>query len=37
MSTIPAKETERNRHEPYGRNLGCAGDEVRCFTSGSRT
>ena len=28
MSTIPARETERNRHEPYGCNLRCTGDGV---------
>ena len=31
MSTIRVRGTERNRHEPYGRNLRCAGDDVCCL------
>jgi hypothetical protein len=31
MSTIPTRETERSRHEPYGCNLRCAGDDVCCL------
>jgi hypothetical protein len=34
MSTTPARETERNCRDPYGRNLGCAGDDVCCFPLG---
>jgi hypothetical protein len=45
MSTIPAKEIERNRDNPDGRNHMCAtpanqtydGEEVRCFALGGGT
>jgi hypothetical protein len=45
MSTIPAKESDRNRGEPHGRNLVCVppanhtcdGKEVCCFASGGGT
>jgi hypothetical protein len=37
MSTIPAKETERDRDEPDGWDHTCDGKEVRCFASGGGT
>lgn len=43
MSTIQAKQIERNCHKPDGRNYACAPpanhtcDEVCCLTSGGRT